>query len=153
MPAPYTGGCQCGAVRYELTAEPMTVVCCHCTECQKQSSSAFGESLIVPAEALTVTQGEVKQWTRTADSGRKNTANFCPTCGVRLFHQPEGVPIVILRGGTLDDTSWLRPAGHVWTRSAQSWVAIDPDALTYETQPEGGFAPLIERYAQRAAQG
>jgi hypothetical protein len=153
MPAPYTGGCQCGAVRYELTAEPLTVVACHCTECQKQSTSAFGMSVVVPAEALRLTRGEVKQWTRTTGSGRKLVANFCGTCGGRIFHQPDGVPIVTVRAGSLDDTSWLRPAGHLWTRSAQPWVTIDPDMLAYETQPEGGFGPLIDRYAERAARG
>lgn len=153
MPAPYTGGCQCGAVRYELTAEPLTIACCHCTECQKQSSSAFGMSVIMPADAVKITQGEVKKWTRTADSGNKNTANFCPTCGTRVFHEPDGPPIVIVRGGSLDDTSWLRPAGHVWTKRAQPWVKIDEDMLAFDAQPEGGFGPLIERYAQQSAQG
>ena len=41
MPAPYTGGCQCGSVSYVATAEPMRVSACHCKECQRQSGSAF----------------------------------------------------------------------------------------------------------------
>jgi hypothetical protein len=68
MPAPYTGGCQCGRVRYELTAEPIRIVACHCTECQRQSGSAFGMSMLVSADSLTVT-GETKRFTRIADSG------------------------------------------------------------------------------------
>jgi hypothetical protein len=55
MLAPYTGGCQCGSVRYVLAAEPVRTVACHCKECQRQSGSAFGMSMIVPGKSLTVT--------------------------------------------------------------------------------------------------
>ena len=44
---PLEGGCQCGAVRYAISAAPLTLYCCHCTECQAQSSSAFGMSMLV----------------------------------------------------------------------------------------------------------
>ena len=54
MPAPYTGGCQCGLVRYVLTAEPIRLVACHCKECQRQSGSAFGMSMLVKQDSLTV---------------------------------------------------------------------------------------------------
>jgi hypothetical protein len=72
MPAPYGGGCQCGAVRYVLTAEPIRTVACHCKECQRQSGSAFGMSMIVPETSLTVT-GLTKCFTRIADNGNQNT--------------------------------------------------------------------------------
>jgi hypothetical protein len=55
MPAPYTGGCQCGSVRYVLTTEPIRLVACHCKECQRQSGSAFGMSTPVAKDSLTVT--------------------------------------------------------------------------------------------------
>ena len=47
MATTYPGGCQCGAVRYEVTGEPKVVVACHCTDCQRQSGSAFGETMVV----------------------------------------------------------------------------------------------------------
>ncbi len=52
MPAPYTGGCQCGSARYVLTAEPIRVAACHCTGCQRQSGSAFGMSMPVTKDSL-----------------------------------------------------------------------------------------------------
>ena len=70
MPAPYTGGCQCGSVRYVLTTEPIRLVACHCKECQRQSGSAFGMSMLVTKDSLTVT-GLTKQFTRIADSGNE----------------------------------------------------------------------------------
>ena len=52
MPEPYTGGCQCGQVRYELSGEPIRLIACHCTECQRQSGSAFGMSMLIKKEDL-----------------------------------------------------------------------------------------------------
>ena len=79
MTAPYTGGCQCGSVRYVVTAEPIRLVACHCKECQRQSGSAFSMSMPVKKDSLTVT-GPTKQFTRAADSGNEVTGVFCPDC-------------------------------------------------------------------------
>src|SRR5215217_6718430 len=65
-----SGGCQCGAVRYVVTAEPLALYVCHCRECQKQSASAFGVSLVVPGTAFRLTAGEPRTWSRQTDSGR-----------------------------------------------------------------------------------
>ena len=65
------GGCQCGAVRYRITGEPIALYVCHCRECQKQSASAFGLSLEVPRAALRLTSGTPRRWTRMSDSGRR----------------------------------------------------------------------------------
>jgi hypothetical protein len=54
MTAPYTGGCQCGSVRYVVTTEPIRLSACHCKECQRQSGSAFGMSMPVKKDSLTV---------------------------------------------------------------------------------------------------
>jgi len=129
MPAPYPGGCQCGSVRYELTAEPIRLVACHCKECQRQSGSAFGMSMLVREDSLAVT-GTTKRFTRIADSGNENTGVFCPECGVRIYHIPRyAQDVLVLKPGTLDDTRWLRPAYFVWTKSAQGWVPV-PDGIT-----------------------
>jgi hypothetical protein len=79
VPAPYTGGCQCGSVRYILAMEPIRLAACHCKECQRQSGSAFGMSRPVKKDSLTVT-GATKQVTRIADSGNEVKGVFCPEC-------------------------------------------------------------------------
>jgi hypothetical protein len=128
MSAPYTGGCQCGSVRYVVTTEPIRLAACHCKECQRQSGSAFGMSMLVKRDSLTVT-GPTKQFVRTADSGNEVVGVFCPDCGVRIYHAPKLVQDVIaLKSGTLDDTSWLRPGSFIWMRSAQGWVPV-PDGV------------------------
>lgn len=146
MKLPLTGGCQCGQLRYEVRAEPLSVYLCHCTECQKQSSSAFGMSVMIPRAAFVYTTGTPRKWERTADSGRVIEADFCETCGVRPVHHPRANDKVsILKPGTLDDTSWLNPVGHIWTRSAQPWVPIAQDCIVHEGHPPN-LAPLIEAW-------
>ena len=132
MPAPYRGGCQCGLVRYELSGEPIRLVACHCKECQRQSGSAFGMSMLVREDALRVT-GQTKRFTRIADSGNENTGVFCPECGVRVYQIPRYVAgVLVLKPGTLDDTSWLRPSHFVWMKSAQGWVPVPENVKALE---------------------
>jgi hypothetical protein len=146
MTAPYTGGCQCGQIRYEIQAEPLTLYVCHCQECQKQSSSAFGMSMPVPRDAVVILQGQPKQWQRVSDSGREVTCLFCGECGTRLFHNPaRNSQITNVKPGTLDDTSWLKPAGNLWTQSSQPWVVLSDRMLNYEAQPSD-FTELFERF-------
>ena len=134
MPAPYTGGCQCGSVSYVVTAEPISVSACHCTECQRQSGSAFAMSMPVKKDSLTVT-GPTKQFTRVADSGNEVTGVFCPECGVRIYHVLRSAPdVASIKPGTLDDTSWLRPSAFIWMRSAQGWVSVPDDVKAIEQQ-------------------
>lgn len=142
------GGCQCGAIRYRITGAPLTLYLCHCTECQKQSSSAFGMSLWVRRSDLEIVSGNPKIWERAATSGGTVECAFCPECGSRLYHKPSSDPeIVSVKAGSLDDTSWLRPVGHIWTRSRQPWVEIGdaPPSLAYEQEPPG-FDALISRW-------
>lgn len=138
------GGCQCGAVRYTLRAMPHVVYCCHCTQCQKQSSSAFGISVRVNEADLTVS-GDVAQFEQSI-SGKPVIRQFCPACGTRLFHRRKDYAAMLnIKGGTFDDTRWLKPAGHIWTGSKLAWVILPEDALTYEGQPEN-YDALAARY-------
>jgi hypothetical protein len=149
LPAfPVHGGCQCGKVRYTLNAPPLTLYCCHCTECQRQSASAFGMSMRVRLADIEVT-GELARHTRDKTaSGSALVCEFCPRCGVRLFHRREAYEAdVSLKAGSLDDTSWMAPAGHIWTRSKQKWVAISGAELSYAGQPED-FGPLKARWKE-----
>ena len=140
---PLTGGCQCGAVRYELKAAPMPAIICHCSECQKQTASAFGMTLPVARADLRILSGELKEWRRLADSGRELACYFCPQCGTRLYHSSSmGPGFWHLKPGTLDDTSWLKPVAEVWTRSAQPWLKLANDLQSFPGQPENVSALL-----------
>jgi hypothetical protein len=140
MQLPMTGGCRCGAVRYEIAAAPLVTYTCHCTECQRATGSAFSLAIVVPDSAFLLTKGQPKLLERTADSGRVGVQWLCPECGgwfsgapFRGFGAEE--PVRVVRAGTLDDTSWLRPTVHYWTRSKQPWVFLPEGDKIFDTQP------------------
>lgn len=147
----WIGGCQCGAVRYRIDARRVkTLCCCHCRDCQKQSGSAFGMSLIIPRAALELEQGMLKVWPHRSARGTAKRAHFCPDCGGRIFNDggPEST-LVSVKAGTLDDTAALRPAAHIWTRRSQGWAHIPENALQYSGEPETDAA-LYEAYTGRS---
>ncbi len=135
---PQSGGCQCGRVRYEITGRPSMLYACHCTECQRQSGSAFGLSMRLRADDWQITSGTLKHFVRDSHKpGAPVACYFCPDCGTRIYHQRASREnSVTLKPGTLDDTSWLRPTAAIWLRSAQGWAPL-PDAFQrFETQPD-----------------
>jgi hypothetical protein len=136
MATKYTGGCQCGEVRYEVVGTPRKLIVCHCTDCQRQSGSAFGMTLVVNEAGFRLTQGEVKTFASTSAAGRAKLGAFCPQCGTRIYHKPEWRPgTVSVKPGTLDDTSELRPDMHIWISSKQPWVTIPDRVETHDTNP------------------
>ncbi len=136
MGSTLNGGCQCGAVRYRIEGDPISLVACHCKECQRQSGSAFGMSLTVRTTDFKLT-GDVTIYRRTADSGKYVNCAFCPTCGTRVYHEPERMNglAVNVRAGTLDDTSALEPVAHAWTRSKQTWFVLPNGVTQFDKQP------------------
>lgn len=137
-----TGGCQCGAVRYRLLRAPVALYACHCTLCQKQSASAFGMSMLVERDAIEFSGAEPQVYLTRGSSGRQKRCAFCGECGTRLYHGGDGARSVLsIKAGSLDDTSSLTPTCHLWTRSAQPWVApLLKDALCFEKEPDSDEA-------------
>jgi len=134
MKLPQTGGCQCGAIRYEITEAPQLVYTCHCVDCQRLTGSAFSMGVVVSENGFRLMGVEPRRLQRTADSGRINTRLVCPQCGSWICGMPrDGLHRV--RAGTLDDRSWLRPTRHIWTRSKQPWVAFADGDEVFEQQP------------------
>ena len=134
MELPQAGGCQCGAIRYEITEAPRLVYACHCTDCQRLTSSAFSMGIVVAEAAFRLGGIEPRPLQRTADSGRVNIRLVCPECGTWICGMPrDGVHRV--RAGTLDDTSWLRPTRHIWIRGKQPWITLSDGDEVFEKQP------------------
>lgn len=146
----FNGQCQCGCVKYRVDGTPATMFVCHCTECQRQSSSAFGMALWIEEPVVRILRGELKEWVRRTPSGKNMVCSFCPDCGTRLFHKVLEQPrFLSIKPGTLDDCAALAPVGHIWTSSKQAWVSIPPTSLQYPENPPG-FEELLA--AWRASQ-
>jgi hypothetical protein len=141
-----TGGCPCRAIRYQITSFPLLLYTCNCTDCQRASGSAFALNMPVRARDFHILQGEPKGWRHTSPTGVAVISWFCGDCGGRLYgDRAAREAIVNLRAGTLDDTTWLVPIAHMYTRSAQPWVAPAVNAECYEIGPDD-FRPLAERW-------
>lgn len=135
-PLPLTGGCQCGAVRYEIRGQPLAVYICHCLECRKQSASAFGISVRVRRADFTLLSGTTRVWSRPTDSGRVLDCLFCPECGSRVWHEPGGgtSEYVTVKGGSLDEPVDVSAATHGWVKRKLPGIVIPDGAPQFQEQ-------------------
>jgi len=130
-----TGGCICGAIRYTLSEEPVTVRLCWCRDCQYWAGGNAPLNLRMRRSAVQV-EGTPRSWASQADSGNHMLRSFCGECGTQMFSQSlEHPEFMVVRAGTLDDASGIRPLATIWTDSAPAWAAIDPAIPSFPRQP------------------
>ena len=123
------GGCNCGSVRYRVTGAPLAVAVCHCSNCRRQSGSAFSVNVVVRADAMELTGRLSTYEDSDTESGAPVLRQFCATCGSPIRSLSAASPkIAIVKAGTADNPGRFVPAMHVWTESALPWVDI-PAAL------------------------
>ncbi|MGN6817224.1 MAG: GFA family protein [Sphingomonas sp.] len=142
-----TGACRCGATRYELAIDSLTAIyCCHCTDCQRWSGSAFSEQAVVPEGAISAT-GPVVEFTIKNESGALSHQRACGTCHNRLWNTNSARPgIAVVRAGTLDHNRTLEPRVHIWVKSKQPWVVIADDVPCFdESAPPAEFAAILSK--------
>lgn len=133
MTLPLEGGCSCGQVRYRLTGAPMFVHCCHCTECQRQSGSAFAINALIETKLVEVARGAPIEANLPTESGRPHPAIRCGACGITLWSHYGGRRAVsFVRVGTLDRARDVVPDVHIFTRSKVPWVRLPEGAPAYE---------------------
>jgi len=128
-------GCLCGKVRYSADAEPAFVGVCHCKNCQKQAGTAFSVVFAIPKPVLSV-QGTLKTFNDRGDSGKAVYRRFCPECGSPILSETEARSgVAIIKAGTLDDPSWLKPTMEIFCNSAQPWVSLRGDRQRFPKMP------------------
>ena len=131
----FTGGCECGALRYECAAVPLMAGHCHCRSCQKASGTGHGSHLMVPRAAVTIT-GEAAFYERAADSGNRVRRAFCPRCGTPLYGESLAFPgVLVVRAGSLDDPEVFRPGARIFAASAPSWDHMAPALPSFAGMP------------------
>ena len=129
------GGCLCGAVRYEMDAEPITTRICWCRVCQYFATGNAAVSVCFPSAGMSIV-GETRDFASVADSGNKMHRRFCPICGTHLFSEAEvRLHLIFVRAGTLDEPEIARPAATIWTAQAPSWAFVDERLPKFEGQP------------------
>ena len=131
-----TGGCYCGAVRYEADGPIGFRGQCTCRECQYITGGAENLFMVMPSAGFRYVKGAPASFTR-ADLETPGTREFCATCGTHLTtRSPQAAGNVILKVGTLDDPSLFEgPQGALWTDDAQPYHLIPPGVTTFAGFP------------------
>ncbi len=146
-----TGACTCGEVKYRVSKPPMTVHCCHCTWCQRETGSAFVINVIVETSEISIERGDTVIDMLPSNSGRGQEFVRCSNCGITLWSYYSGLgrSLTFIRGGTLDDPSLAPPKIHIFTSRKQPWVKIPDNVASvpnYYDRSKYWSAESLERF-------
>ena len=129
-----TGACQCGAIKYQSTSEPVFGAHCHCQDCKKTTGAGHLSAILVPKESFTF-EGKTSTYITPSDSGNNLHRNFCPTCGSNIFIFSEHHDGYFILAGTLDDIEIFKPNAELYTKHRASWDHISDDVPAFEGMP------------------
>ncbi|QRO00799.1 GFA family protein [Archangium violaceum] len=134
--ARHTGGCLCGAVRYEAEGDPLFAGYCYCADCRKASGSGFIPFIGFASTAVRFS-GETRQFRSKSFRGGEAVRNFCPVCGGLVFGGEVGKDEShTIYAGSLDDPSSFHPKMAIFTRDRPAWALLPPDFTAFDTMPE-----------------
>jgi hypothetical protein len=129
----FSGGCACGKIRYRLRSAPMFVNCCHCTNCQTQTGSAFVINALIETDRIETSSDRLEVTTWASGDDDVQDVYRCSECKVVVWSDYGRRPgLRFLRVGTLDDPSALPPRAHVFTQSKLAWVQVPDDVLKFD---------------------
>ena len=152
--SPLSGSCFCGAVKYRLESAPMFVNCCHCTECRRQTSSAFVINAVIETDRIALLPGSTAPVPVSVptESGRPHDIYRCPVCQTALWSDYGRRPAIrFVRVATLDDPSALPPDAHIFTRSKLRWVLLPKGVPAFEVYYDMAKLWPAESLARRYA--
>jgi hypothetical protein len=129
---PLSGSCACGAVRYQLTSDPLFIHCCHCLNCQRQTGSAFVINLLIEADRMELIAGDPQGVDVPREDGSAQRIFRCPKCQVAVFSEYGRPQVRFVRAGTLDQPSSVTPDVHIYTRSKLAWVTLPESVPAFE---------------------
>lgn len=134
----HSGGCFCGAIRYEMTGKPMLKAQCHCRACQHFTGGAPNLFMVLPKDGFRYTQGTPKTYQRS-DHPARVTREFCGDCGTHLTSRRPGLDAAILKIGTLDDPSAYKgPKMSIYVAEAQPFHHVPGELPAFEGFPPTG---------------
>ena len=132
-----SGGCYCGALRYEASGDPAFKAQCHCRECQYISGGGPNYFMLMPAEGFSFTKGTPRQFTRS-DLDNPVTREFCGDCGTHILTRLPSRPFVVLKVGSLDDpVAYGGPQMAIWTQDQQPFHLIADSMPSVPQRPQG----------------
>jgi hypothetical protein len=133
----YTGGCLCGALRYEANAAPLFAGHCYCVDCRKASGSGFVPFMGFASSAVRFS-GPSRQFISKAVHGGDAVRNFCPTCGGLVFGGGVGESdSFTIYAGSLDEPASFHPTIAIFASSRVAWALIPQGLKVFELMPSG----------------
>jgi hypothetical protein len=131
----FTGGCLCGALRYEAAGQPTGMGFCFCTDCRKASGSGFIPFINFRAEAVSFS-GASLQFRSLSIRGTESVRNSCPICGGLVFGGEVGKDDAhTIYAGSLDDASLFAPRIAIFNRDRPAWLPLPEGLFVFETMP------------------
>ncbi len=136
MSAAYTGGCACGAIRYEISGEPVVMTDCQCRDCQRKSGTGHGSYLTFPDRSRVKLTGKATHWDLVAYNGIVKTSAFCPTCGSPVSLTFVAMPqLFTVHAASLDDPSRYKPQMVLYHCRGYAWDHLDPSVPKFDKMP------------------
>ncbi len=134
VPRSFTGGCICGAVRYQCDSRPIVMLNCHCRDCQQVTGGPYTPVVYVPANAFHITKGTLRHFATESEASGQNLRGFCADCGCRLTgaQSERGIGIT---ASSLDDPSWFKAKMNLWLCDVQNWDLVDQTLPGFEKYP------------------
>ena len=138
MSTPFTGGCACGAVRYQVSGEPFAMLDCQCRQCQHDSGTGHASHIAFRNADVTVS-GKASFWISVGDGGTVKRRAFCPTCGASVYMTfPERPEQFSIAAASLDEPELYSPQFTLWTDAGQPWDRPDPALPHFARMPPAG---------------
>lgn len=138
MTQSFTGGCACGAIRYEISGEPMFSNDCQCRDCQHRSGTGHGSYMTFPDRKTVTLKGKASHWEVAGDSGGVKTHAFCPTCGSPVYLTFAGnADLFTIHAASLDDPGRYSPQAVTYTIRGHAWDRLNPSLPKFEKMPPG----------------
>jgi hypothetical protein len=136
MNSPFTGGCVCGAIRYECTAQAseITTFKCHCRDCQRLGGGPYAAVVYVPKRTFRIVRGAIRHHTTQSEMAGLHQRGFCADCGSRLTGG-ENDESIGMTASSLDDPSGFKPQFNMWTSDAQPWDQWESNVPAHEKYP------------------
>ncbi len=129
-----TGGCLCGAVRYELRGELRGVYNCHCGQCRRSHGHIAAYTSVTP-DQIVFTEARGLKWYESSAIARRG---FCGECGSSLFWEPAAKDHLGIAAGSLDQPSGLSTLGHIFTDHMGDYYTIDDGLERWPGTMSGG---------------
>ena len=119
----HTGGCLCGAVRYQVRGALRGVIACHCSQCRR-TSGHYAAMTSAPSNSITMTSSDRLVWFKSSATAERG---FCSSCGGNLFWRQFGRDTLSITAGTLDAPTGLKMQEHIFVADKSDYYQIDDD--------------------------